>query len=571
MHDLVIRNARIVDGSNRPEFNGDLAIKDGLIVQVGGKADAAKRIIDADGLLLTPGFLDIHTHYDGQVRWDSYLSPSCWHGVTSIVAGNCGVGFAPVLPSDREWLMGLMSGIEEIPLESLREGLAWQWESFPQFLDALDARQYAVDVGMQVPHGALRAYVMGDRGKENQAATPEDLEQMSRLVREGMRAGALGLTGSRTLHHRSLAGKNAPGYGLAYTELVTLGKAAASAGHGGVIGLNLDFDNVETEVKELRNMARETGLNIWTLLNQFPYAPDKWSEVLRHYEQAAAQGEKLYAQVAGRPISYLMGLTSSRNPFWEKPSYIAIADKPLAERVKILKDTAFRNKMFAEKVNYRSELTKVVAEAFDRMFKLGPVPDYEPKPDVSMAAIAERTGRRPEDVVLDAMLERDGEELIYMPFTNYVSGDASVVKQMLEHPRVVLGLGDAGAHASRICDSSIPTFLLTHWARDRSRGPRMPLERAVHTQTGRTAAFYGLNDRGLLQVGKKADFNLIDYDKLALVPPEMLRDQPAGAQRLVQRARGYVMTAVSGVATMEQGEVTGELPGRLIRSKPVAA
>lgn len=568
MHDLVIRGGRIVDGTGGPAFNGDVAVKDGVLVQVGGKAGAAHRSVDADGLVVTPGFLDIHTHYDGQVHWDPFLTPSSWHGVTTVLAGNCGVGFAPVRTDAREWLIGLMSGIEEIPADSLREGMPWLWETYPEFQDVLAGREYAIDIGTQIPHAAVRAYVMGERGTENAPATAEDLQQMGQLVQDGMRAGAFGLTGSRTLHHRSLAGKSAPGYGLAFSELIALGQAAASAGHGGVIGINLDYDDVQEEVRQLRALARGTGLKVWTLLNQFPYAPDKWSEVLAAYTEAAAAGEELYAQVAGRPISYLMGLTSSRNPFWEFPSYIAIQNRPLAERVAILRDPAFRERLFAEKVNYRSELTRVVAEGFDQMFKLGPQPDYEPAPQESIAAMAKRAGRRPQDVVLDAMLERDGHELIYLPFTNYVSGDASVVKKMLEHPRVVLGLGDAGAHASRICDSSIPTFMLTHWARDRQRGPRMTLEQAVHFQTGRTSSFYGLHDRGVLQEGKKADINLIDFDRLALVPPEMVHDQPAGAQRLVQRARGYVMTVVSGVVTAEQGQATGAMPGRLVRSQP---
>ena len=566
MQDLVIRNACIVDGSGSPEFNGDIAVNAGKFTQIGGKAGDAHRTINVDGLLVTPGFVDIHTHYDGQVNWDPHLTPSTWHGVTSIVAGNCGVGFAPVKPEAREWLIGLMSGIEDIPAESLREGLNWRWETFPEFLDALDQRNYAIDIGMQIPHAAVRAYVMGDRGTENAPATPEDLQQMGQLVKDGMRAGALGFTGSRSAHHRSLAGKNAPGYGLVYDELIALGKAAASASHGGVIGLNVDYDNVKDEVRHLRRLARETGLNVWTLLNQFPYAPNKWSEILEGYSEAAAAGENLFAQVAGRPISYLLGLTSSRNPFWEKPSYAAIAELPLEERVRILKDPEFRERMFAEKATYRSEVTRLVAESFDRMFKLGPKPDYEPAPDTSIAAMASREGRRPEEITLEIMLQRDGRELIYMPLTNYVSGDASVVKQMLDHPRVVLGLGDAGAHASRVCDSSIPTFMLTHWARDRTRGPRMTLERAVHLQTNATASFYGLHDRGLLKVGKKADLNLIDFHRLSLSAPEMVNDQPAGAQRLVQRTSGYVSTMVSGIPIMEEGRPTTNMPGKLIRS-----
>jgi len=567
MNDLVIRDARIVDGSGGPEIRGDLAVKDGVITQVGGKSGGAHRIIRADGLLLTPGFVDIHTHYDGQVCWDPYLTPSTWHGVTTVVAGNCGVGFAPVKPEAREWIMDLMSGIEDIPSDSLRAGIKWQWETFPEYLNVLEQGKYAADIGLQIPHAAVRAFVMGERGTENEPATTEDLKQMSIMVRDGMNAGALGFTASRSAHHRSLAGKNAPGFGLVYDELIMLAKAAASARHGGVIGLNVDFDDVNEEVKQLRRLARESGMKVWTLLNQFPYAPDKWSQVLSLYSEAAAAGESLFAQAAGRPVSYLLGLTSSRHPFWEKPSYEAIADLPLAERVRIMRNPEFQQRMFAEKAHYRSGVTQAVAENFDRMFKLGSVPDYEPAPETSIAAMSEREGRRPEEIALEIMLQRDGEEFIFMPLTNYVSGDASVVQKMMEHPCVILGLGDSGAHASRICDSSIPTFMLTHWARDRHRGPRMTLSRAVHLQTQATASFYGMHDRGLLAVGHKADLNLIDFDNLTLGAPFMVKDQPAGAQRLVQHSKGYISTMVSGISVMEEGKPTGELPGRLIRSK----
>ena len=566
-HDLVIRNARIVDGSGRATFNGDVAVRDGLLSQVGGKASPGRREIDADGLLLTPGFVDIHTHYDGQINWDPQLTPSTWHGVTTVVAGNCGVGFAPARPQAREWLIGMMEGIEDIPGDSLRAGIDWKWETFPEFMDVIGQGRYAVDVGLQIPHGALRAFVMGDRGIENVVANAGELDAMCRVVQEGMRAGALGLTGTRSINHRSLAGKNAPGYGIPYDELVALASAAASVGHGGVIGVNVDFDNVDDEVRDLRRLARECGLKVWTLLNQFPQAPDKWKHILDAYSQAAKAGEALYAQVAGRPISYLLGLTSSRNPFWENPSYRAIAALPLAQRVARLKDPAFRRQLLTEQVHYSSVLGQMVAENFDRMFKMGSVPDYEPTPEQSIAAMAKREGRDAREIALDMMLERDGNELIYMPLSNYVSGDASLVKHMLEHPQVVLGLGDAGAHASRICDSSISTFMLTHWARDRTRGPRMALEQAVHLQTQATAAFYGLHDRGVLEAGKRADINLIDLENLTLFAPEVVRDQPANAQRLVQHTKGYVATIVAGVPVMENGVATGELPGRLIRSR----
>jgi N-acyl-D-aspartate/D-glutamate deacylase len=565
MEDIVIRDALIVDGSGRPAFRGDVAASGGVITQVGGKAGAARREIRADGALATPGFVDVHTHYDAQVFWDPHLSPSSWHGVTSVVMGNCGIGFAPVRATDRVTLTDFMEGIEDISGRCMRAGLPWDWESFPQFLDAVERRPLAIDVGAQLPHVALRTYVMGERGVNNDPATQDDILAMSDLVREAMHAGALGFTGTRNPAHRSLDGRHAPGYDVSTDEVVALSRAVAASGKRGLLGFNVNFTDVDKDMAWLRRVRRETGLPVWCLIVQTAYAPELWTRVLAALEKASAEGEPVLAQSCGRPISYLLGLTGSRHPFFQHPSYKAIAGLPLEERVKRLRDPAFRARLLAEKGEYDSPLARVVGTSFDLMFRLGDPPDYEPRPEDSIGAQARRQGRNPAELVLDLLLERDGRELLLMPFSNYLSGDLSVVMKLLRHPLVRLGLGDGGAHVSRICDSSVPTFMLSHWARDRSRGPRFSIEEAVRLQTGATAEFYGLGDRGLLAVGKKADINLIDFDKLALHAPELAYDQPGDEQRLVQRADGYLATLVSGVPVFENGESTGALPGRLIR------
>lgn len=571
MHDLVIRGALIIDGTGRPAYQGDVALDAATIVQVGGKADAGRREIRADGAVVTPGFVDIHTHYDAQLWWDPYLSPSSWNGVTSVVMGNCGIGFAPARPADQEWLMGLMETVEEIPRESLREGIRWQWESLPEFMNALDRTPLAIDIGVQVPHAAVRTYVMGERGAANAPATPSELDRMSAIVREGVAAGALGFTSTRTSNHRSLDGVDAPGYGVDVEELITLAGAAAAAGVGGVAGFVLDWPDVDREIEWLRRLQRRSGLTVFTALVQSYDHPDKWRRILELMAAATAAGEPLYAQVPGRPIGGLAGLTSSRNPFMLHRTYQEIAARPLAERVSVLREPAFRARLLAEKVEASTEIFRTVTGRFSRMFRLGDPPDYEPKVDASIEAVAQARGCAPAALALDMMLERDGKELLFTPLGNYAGGDLEATMSMLRHPNVYLGLGDGGAHVGRTCDAASPTFMLTHWARDRKRGPTLPLEEVIRLQTTRTAALYGLHDRGVLAVGKKADVNVIDFDGLRLHAPEMLYDLPGGARRLVQRADGYLATIVSGTPIFENGVASGALPGRLIRRRSAIA
>ncbi len=565
MHDLVVRGALIVDGSGRPGFHGDVAVGNGMLVQVGGRAGAAKRDIRADGAIVTPGFVDVHTHYDAQVRWDPYLSPSSWHGVTSLVFGNCGVGFAPARPQARDWLIGLMEGIEDIPSATLREGIRWDWETFPEFLEALERTPLAIDVGAQIPHAAVRTYVMGERGAANQPAGEDDLRAMARLVREAMSAGALGFTGSRSVNHRNIDGSNAPGYGLDTAEVTALARAAGEAGRGGCAGFIVDFDDVDREIAWLRGMRRASGLPVWCLLTQSYEHPGKWARILELMAQAGAAGESLYAQVPGRPIGNMLGLKSSRNPFFLHPSFREIAALPLPGQVAKLREPAFRARLLSERPEAPTETLRSVTGRFDRMFRLGDPPDYEPSPENSVAAMARLQGKTPQEVALDTMLERDGNELLFLPLTNYVDGNLDVTLQMLRHPNAVLGLSDGGAHVSRVCDSSTPTYMLTHWARDRKRGATMPLEEAVRMQTAATAALFGINDRGVLAQGKKADLNVIDFEALTLRAPEMVHDLPGNARRLVQRADGYLATLVSGEPIFENGNATGALPGSVIR------
>ena len=564
MHDLVIRDGLIVDGSGRPGFYGDVAVQAGRLAQVGGKAGPGRREIAATGRLITPGFVDVHTHYDGQATWDPWLSPSSWHGVTTVVMGNCGVGFAPARPDKHDWLIGLMEGVEDIPGTALHEGIPWGWETFPQYLDTLEAMPRAIDLGAQATHATIRAYVMGERGAGNEPATEEDLAGMCALVREALQAGALGFTSSRTTLHRTRDGQHIPGYQVAFEEVLALGRAAGATGRG-TLGLNVDFDDVEAEFSWLRRLRRESGRPVWFLLSQFNDHPGKFARLLEQTALAAAQGEPINAQVAGRPIGFILGLESSLHPFISRPSYKAIAGLPLPERVARLHDPAFRARLLAEQVEHRSDLMRTVTQRFDRMFRLGDPPDYEPPPQASVAWLAAERGVSPAEVALDIMLEREGSEFIFMPAFNYAAGDLSDVRTMLVDPNTVLGLSDAGAHCGLICDVSTPTFMLTHWARDRHRGPKLALEEAVRAQTSGTAALHGLHDRGLLRPGLRADLNVIDFDRLVLRAPQMVRDLPAGGRRLVQRAEGYDITVVNGQITFERGDATGALPGKLIR------
>ncbi len=575
MHDLVIRGGRIVDGTGAAEVNGDVAIRDGRIVDVGGKAGPARREIDADGLLVTPGFVDIHTHYDGQVSWDPYLAPSGWHGVTSVVMGNCGVGFAPAAPDRHDWLIGLMEGVEDIPGTALAEGIDWTWESFPEYLDALDAKDLALDVGTQVPHGAVRAYVMGERGARNEDPSEADIEAMAGIVEQALKAGALGFSSSRTMLHRAVDGEPVPGTFAGHDELIGIGRACGRAGHG-IFEIATDFGigGMEGRFKDdviwMRELSRETGLPVSFILAQSTQDPQEWRRIAHWAEEAVAAGAHLMLQVGVRPPGILLGFDSSFHPFIGHPTYMALADRPLAERVRELARPEMRERLLTEQTTMTGKFASYVFSHYAGMFPLGDPPDYEPTPDQSVAAIAQRGGRDPKAELLDRMLERDGRALIYFPLLNYADGDFGVLSEMLSHPLSLVSLSDGGAHCGLICDGSAPTYMLTHWVRDRTRGPRLGLEQAVKKQTQDTARAYGLHDRGVLKPGMKADLNVIDFDRLHLHAPEMVRDLPAGGRRLLQRADGYRATVVAGETTYLDGAPTGDKPGRLIRGPQAA-
>jgi N-acyl-D-aspartate/D-glutamate deacylase len=564
MHDLVIRGGTIVDGSGGPPRSGDLAIDGERVSQAEGRAGAAHREIDADGLLVTPGWVDIHTHYDGQVTWDPYLTPSSWHGVTSVVMGNCGVGFAPAEPDRHDWLIGLMEGVEDIPGTALAEGIRWEWESFPEYLDALERMPRALDVGAQVPHGAVRAYVMGERGAKNEAPTPEDIQRMAGIVREGIQAGALGFSTSRTLLHRAVDGEPVPGTFASEDEVLGIGRVLGELGRG-VFEMASDLAPEDRELAWVHQLARETGRPVTFACLQNDVNPDQWQRLLRSAEDAAAEGSTVVPQVAVRPTGILMGLESTVHPFKQHRAYMENAARPLAERVAILRTPEFRERILKAQVDFTDPMSAFVMSSFHKLFPLGDPPDYEPTADKSVAAIAKREGREPLEVVYDMLLRQEGRELLYFPILNYAQFDFEPIRQMLTHPQTVLGLSDGGAHCGLICDASAPTYLLTHWVRDRQRGERLPLEWAVHAQTRRTAELYGLGDRGRLAPGMLADVNLIDFDALRVAPPQMTYDLPSGAGRLVQHADGYRATLKSGQLVFQDGEPSGALPGRLLR------
>ena len=569
MHDTVIRGGTIVDGTGAPAFVGDVAIDNGIITAVGGKAGPARRDVKAEGRLVTPGWVDVHTHYDGQATWDSQLAPSSWHGATTILMGNCGVGFAPVRPAHHQALIDLMEGVEDIPGIALAEGLKWDWQSFPEYLDALERLPRTIDVGTQVAHHPLRVFVMGERAIQREMATAEDVAEMARLTEEAIRAGAFGFTTSRTDQHKTLAGELVPGRYAEHEELIAIGDALGRAGRG-TFGMLSDFDDEAAEFGWLNTILERNKLPLWFLLTDRSYDPDRWRRLMDGVRAARSRGLPMSAQVAGRPVGLILGLTTSLNPFALREGFAALADLSPAEQLARLRDPAVKREILAQEASPRlvevlPPLSRQIATRWDRMYVLGDPPNYEPPPERSIAAMAKVAGQTPEEFCYDYLTGGDGGRMLYFPVTNYVHGDLDVVHEMVTDPHTVLGLSDGGAHCGVICDASLNSFMLTHWVRDRPRD-RLPLEFAIKRQTSETADFFGFTDRGRLVPGKKADVNVIDFDGLRLHHPYMVYDLPAGGRRLIQKVDGYDMTMVSGVPVFERGEGTGAMPGKLVRA-----
>ena len=559
---LIIRNGTLVDGTGGEPFEADIAIVDGLITQVGQVTGRANEEIDARAMLVTPGFVDIHTHYDGQVTWSNQLASSSLLGVTTVLMGNCGVGFAPCHEVHRQILMRLMEGVEDIPGVVLSEGLPWNWTTFPDYLDALEARRFDANVATQIGHAPLRVYVMGERGAAREPATEDDRNAMARIAGEAVCAGALGFSTSRTIMHRSSDGTPTPSLGAAEGELTAIARGLGAAGLG-VLQLVSDFDDVDAEFAMLRRVVEQSGRPMSLSLLQHEAMPDRWRRLLGHIHTAVDDGLVMKAQVGARPVAIILSFALSMCPFSQLPTYESIKDLPLTRRLALLRDPAMRAKVLAEE-HHDAIYGRRVAN-FDNLYQLRDPPDYEPHPEASIAAIARREGKSAAEVAYDMLLEDDGQAMLYRPLYNYADKDLEVVREMLQHRDTVPGLSDGGAHYGYICDASFPTYLLTHWVRDRSRGEKLSLATVVKWQTRDTAAAVGLHDRGVLLPGYKGDVNIIDFERLRLRAPQIVHDLPAGGRRLSQKAEGYHATVVSGVVTYRDGTPTGALPGRLIR------
>ncbi|HZT87199.1 MAG TPA: amidohydrolase family protein [Stellaceae bacterium] len=570
MHDIVIRGGTILDGNGGAPFAGDVAIDGEHIAAVGGKAGPARRVIEADGMLVTPGWVDVHTHYDGQATWDPMLAPSSWHGVTTILFGNCGVGFAPVRKEHRDDLIDLMEAIEDIPGSALHEGLNWEWESFPEYLDALDRMPRTIDIAAQVPHHPLRVFVMGERGVRREPATADDIAEMRRLTEEALRAGAFGFTTSRTYSHKTNAGDLVPGHFAEEAELYGIGQAMAAV-KAGAFGMNSDFEDEGAEFAWMTRLSLETARPVWFLLTDRTKDPARWKRLMQGVHAARARGASITAQVAGRPVGVIMGIAGSFNPFSIRPSYVPLEALPPQERLRRLQDPEMRRRLLAEEPSERqlarlSQARQNMVGRWDRMFVMsGETPDYEPPAEKSIAAISARGNSSPQEVAYDYLAE-GLDRFLFFPIVNYAEGDHGTVREMLTDPGTLLGLSDGGAHCGAIVDASVPTFMLTHWGRDRRRGPGLPLPQLVKMQTSETADFFGFADRGRLAPGLRADVNVIDFERLRLHQPEVVHDLPAGGRRLVQRADGYAATLVAGTPVFQRGEHTGALPGRLVRA-----
>ena len=573
---LLVRGGLVVDGTGAPGRHADVALRDGVITEVGPGLDTTGAdVIDADGLLVTPGFVDIHTHYDGQATWDPVLAPSSHHGVTSLAMGNCGVGFAPAraTPEQHEWLIGMLEGVEDIPGTALAEGLPWDWETFPEYLDALDRRAYVVDVGTHVTHAPLRAYVMGERGADpNEAPTADELAAMARMVRDGVEAGALGFTTSRTYAHRTRDGLPLGTRFSSADELLALSGAMGETGAGVVqlisdAYLSPDEEFSRHEMELMRSIVETSGRPLSMTVQQVEQVPDRWREMTAWVAAGVAAGLPLRTQVAPRPVGVLQGLEASVNPVAICPSFREIADRPLAAKVAALRDPERRARIVAEHAEFVAQLDGLAATiftAFDKLFPMTDPVDYEPAPSGSVAALAAARGVSPVEEVLDRMVEDDGRQLLYMTLFNYARGNLDDVREMLLSPYSVIGLSDAGAHCGAISDGSFPTTALALWT-SRPGDGALPVELMVNHLTQRTARQVGWLDRGVLAAGYRADLNVIDLDRLAARRPHIVRDLPAGGRRLLQAAEGYVRTIKDGVTTFVDGEHTGALPGRLVR------
>jgi N-acyl-D-aspartate/D-glutamate deacylase len=576
--DLLIRNGTVVDGSGGPARAADVAISGDRIdaVAEAGSLDArgAREVVDARGALVTPGFVDVHTHYDGQVTWDPILGPSSWHGVTTVVMGNCGVGFAPAKPDRHRWLIELMEGVEDIPGSALSEGIRWDWETFPEYLDALEKLPRVVSVAAQVPHGSVRAYVMGERGANNEPATADDVKQMAEIVREGVAAGALAFSSNRLPLHTSIHGIAVPGTFADEDELLAIVRALGAPGTGivevvpaGAMGENREAPPREVEL--YRKLSLETGHAITFTLAQIQTQPRHWEQILEQTERANAEGARLVPQVAGRPAGLLLSWETF-NPFAQRPSYRAIAKLPLHERVRRLREPATRAQILSEASHDQTSM-RMMMNSLDTTFPLDRGPVFEPDPEESIAARAKREGIDPQTLIYDSMCElaSDSEQgqpgFLHVFFSGYKDGNLDSIGRMMQHPATVVGLADGGAHCSMLCDASLPTYLLQHWVRDRSRGPKLPVEAAVKLLTKDPAELYGLRDRGVVAAGKRADLNVIDLAAMKLGLPEIARDLPTSAPRVVQRATGYRATIAGGQVSFRDGVATSARPGRVVR------
>jgi N-acyl-D-aspartate/D-glutamate deacylase len=561
--DLVIRGGTLADGTGSDLYEADVAIKDGRISQMGKIAAKGREEIDAKGKLVTPGFVDVHTHYDGQVTWSHDITPSSQNGVTTAIMGNCGVGFAPCRPADHRRLIQLMEGVEDIPEPVLEAGIPWEWESFPDYMEWLARRNFDMDIGAQLPHAALRVYVMGERGARRDPATADDNRAMASLAADAVVSGALGFSTSRTLNHRTSTGDYTPTLKAGEDELTAIAGAMHRAGRS-VLQFVLDLSTIHEDLPMMLRVAENTRCPISFSVTQNDKAPERWRETLSEINAAAARGLSITAQIPARPVGLLLGLELSRNPFQTHPSYRAIAHLPLAERVARLHQPEVRAAILSETATATDD-PLFFKPNYDKMFLLGDPPDYEQPPERTLGAQARARGCSAEELAYEAMLSDEGRGMLYVPFLNYADGNLDATYQMLRDPRSVPGLSDGGAHCGIICDASFPTYLLTHWTRDRSRGDKLSIPFVVAAQSRKTALSVGLEDRGLLAPGYKADVNVIDYDRLHLHPPKVHYDLPVGGRRLMQEVDGYDATIVTGVVTRRGGVATGARPGRLVR------